>query len=116
MNSQNDSILDVQGIIKDFGGLRAINHVSLQIREGEVRGLIGPNASGKTTLINLISGMYKVDDGHIYLNGKRIDGLEPDQIASRGVMRTFQISRICRSKPPWRKSRTAPDLNLGYPE
>jgi branched-chain amino acid transport system ATP-binding protein len=97
MNSQNDSILDVQGIIKDFGGLRAINHVSLQIREGEVRGLIGPNASGKTTLINLISGMYKVDDGHIYLNGKRIDGLEPDQIASRGVMRTFQISRIFRN-------------------
>ena len=97
MNRQADSILDVQGIVKDFGGLRAISHVSLQIREGEVRGLIGPNASGKTTLINLISGMYKVDEGHMYFTGKRIDGLEPDQIASLGVMRTFQISRIFRN-------------------
>lgn len=97
MNRQADSILDVQGIVKDFGGLRAINHVSLQLRQGEVRGLIGPNASGKTTLINLISGMYKVDEGHITFAGKRIDGLEPDQIASLGVMRTFQISRIFRN-------------------
>lgn len=97
MTPQQDSILDVQGIIKDFGGLRAINHVSLKIHEGEVRGLIGPNASGKTTLINLISGMYKVDDGRISFAGKRIEGLEPDQIASLGVMRTFQISRIFRN-------------------
>jgi branched-chain amino acid transport system ATP-binding protein len=97
MNSQTDSILEVQGIVKDFGGLRAINHLSLKIREGEVRGLIGPNASGKTTLINLISGMYKVDDGHVSFAGKRIDGLEPDQIAAMGVMRTFQISRIFRN-------------------
>ncbi len=97
MNRQGDSILDVQGIVKDFGGLRAINRVSLQIREGEVRGLIGPNASGKTTLINLISGMYKVDDGRISFAGKRIEGLEPDEIASLGVMRTFQISRIFRN-------------------
>jgi branched-chain amino acid transport system ATP-binding protein len=97
MNSQSDSLLDVQGIVKDFGGLRAINHVSLQIREGEVRGLIGPNASGKTTLINLVSGMYKVDEGHISFAGTRIDGLQPDQISSLGVMRTFQISRIFRN-------------------
>jgi branched-chain amino acid transport system ATP-binding protein len=97
MNRQNDSILDVQSIVKDFGGLRAINHVSLKIHEGEVRGLIGPNASGKTTLINLISGMYKVDEGRISFAGKRIEGLEPDEIASLGVMRTFQISRIFRN-------------------
>jgi len=97
MNNQPNTILDVQEILKDFGGLRAINRVSLQIREGEVRGLIGPNASGKTTLINLISGMYKIDDGHISFAERRIDGLEPDQIASLGIMRTFQISRIFRN-------------------
>jgi branched-chain amino acid transport system ATP-binding protein len=97
MDNHNNQLLTVENVIKDFGGLRAINHVSLQIREGEIRGLIGPNASGKTTLINLISGMYKIDNGHIYFSKKRIDGLEPDQIALLGIMRTFQISRIFRN-------------------
>ena len=97
MNRQGDSILDVQAVVKDFGGLRAINRVSLQIAEGEIRGLIGPNASGKTTLINLISGMVKADEGRISFAGRRIEGLEPDEIASLGVMRTFQISRIFRN-------------------
>jgi branched-chain amino acid transport system ATP-binding protein len=86
MNRQGDSILDVQAVVKDFGGLRAINRVSLQIAEGEIRGLIGPNASGKTTLINLISGMVKADEGRISFAGRRIEGLEPDEIASLGVI------------------------------
>ena len=80
--------------MKDFGGLRAVNNVSLSIREGEIRGLIGPNGSGKTTMINLITGNYKIDNGAIYFSGDRIDGLQPYVIAGKGIMRTFQISRI----------------------
>jgi branched-chain amino acid transport system ATP-binding protein len=86
----------MEGVVKDFGGLKAINHVSLQIDEREIRGLIGPNASGKTTLTNLITGIYKVTAGSIYFSGKRIDGLQPDVVASIGIMRTFQIPRVFR--------------------
>jgi len=96
MGDQNKYLLNVEDVVKDFGGLRAVNHASLHLKEGEIRGLIGPNASGKTTLINLITGIYRVTEGTIYFSGNRIDGLQPDVIASTGIMRTFQISRIFR--------------------
>ena len=80
--------------MKDFGGLRAVNNVSLNIQEREIQGLIGPNGSGKTTMINLITGNYKIDKGAIYFSGDRIDGLQPYVIANKGIMRTFQISRV----------------------
>jgi ABC-type branched-subunit amino acid transport system ATPase component len=96
MAGQGDQLLSVENVVKDFGGLRAVNHVSLGIEKGEIRGLIGPNASGKTTLINLIAGVYRVNEGTIYFSGRRITGLRPDEIASMGIMRTFQISRVFR--------------------
>lgn len=96
MNEHGSVILNVKDVVKDFGGLRAINRVSLQIHEGEIRGLIGPNASGKTTLINLISGTHRVNHGEIFFEGKRIDGLQPNEIAATGIMRTFQISKVFR--------------------
>ena len=96
MNAQNTYLLDIMDVIKDFGGVRIIDHLSLQIETGEIRGLIGPNGSGKTTLINLITGMYKLTGGSIHFAGKRINGLQPDVIASMGIMRTFQISRVFR--------------------
>jgi len=88
--------LDVQGVVKKFGGLVANNKVSLQIGKGEIRGLIGPNGSGKTTLINVITGIYEPEEGNIFYAGKRIDGLQPDIIASLGIMRTFQVARVFR--------------------
>jgi len=94
MNSQNHPLLNIKNLVKDFGGLRAVNNVSLNIKEGEIQGLIGPNGSGKTTMINLIAGNYKIDKGAIYFSRERIDGLQPYVIASKGIMRTFQISRI----------------------
>ena len=94
MNNEGHPLLDIKNLIKDFGGLRAVNNVSLDLREGEIRGLIGPNGSGKTTMINLITGIYNIDHGAIYFSGHRIDGLQPNVIAGKGIMRTFQISRV----------------------
>lgn len=83
--------IGVEGISKSFGGLRAVDNVSLEVGEGEILGVIGPNGSGKTTLFNLISGFYAPDQGKVYLDGKRIDGLKPYQICKLGLARTFQV-------------------------
>ncbi|MBE9543995.1 MAG: ATP-binding cassette domain-containing protein, partial [Proteobacteria bacterium] len=96
MNDSGVPFLDVQHVVKRFGGLVANNDVSLQLNKGEIRGLIGPNGSGKTTLINVITGIYEPEEGSIYFAGKRIDGLKPDNIASKGIMRTFQVARVFR--------------------
>jgi ABC-type branched-subunit amino acid transport system ATPase component len=89
-------LLEVRDVVKKFGGLVANNGISLSLANGEVRGLIGPNGSGKTTLINLITGMYEVTSGSIHFSGRRIDGLQPDMIASLGIMRTFQVAKVFR--------------------
>jgi branched-chain amino acid transport system ATP-binding protein len=96
MDSRVKSLLTLEGVVRDFGGLRAVDHVSLRVEKGEIRGLIGPNGSGKTTLLNLITGIYKATEGGIYFEEKRINGLQPDAIASLGIMRTFQIPRVFR--------------------
>jgi branched-chain amino acid transport system ATP-binding protein len=86
--------LSVHGARKAFGGLVAVNDVSFDVREGELLGLIGPNGSGKTTMLNLISGALKPDAGEIKLAGERISGLAAHHIARRGVARTFQLVRM----------------------
>jgi ABC-type branched-subunit amino acid transport system ATPase component len=77
-----------------FGGLRALAGVSFSIARGELVGLIGPNGSGKTTLINILSGYLRADAGAVRLEGERIEQLRPDALAERGVMRTFQLTRV----------------------
>lgn len=96
MDKSNKILLEVKDVVKTFGGLRANNHVSFQVEKGEIRGLIGPNGSGKTTILNLITGMYKLTEGSIYYFGERIDGKNADVIASLGIMRTFQVARVSR--------------------
>jgi ABC-type branched-subunit amino acid transport system ATPase component len=96
VNAGGYPLLNVQNVVKKFGGLVANNNVSLQVAQGEIRGLIGPNGSGKTTLINVITGIYEPEEGNIVYAGKRIDGLQPDVIASLGIMRTFQVARVFR--------------------
>jgi branched-chain amino acid transport system ATP-binding protein len=86
-------ILDIESISKRFGGLVAINRVSLQIHSGEILGLIGPNGAGKTTLFNLITGFYPLDAGEIYFLGERITRLKPHQCCRLGIGRTFQIDK-----------------------
>ena len=79
---------------KHFGGVHAVNGVSLALERGRIYGLIGPNGSGKTTLFNCITGVERPDAGHVMLEGERIEGLKPWQIARRGVGRTFQVIRV----------------------
>ena len=92
--SENGWVLATRGLTKRFGGLVAVDNLCLAIRPGEMRGLIGPNGSGKTTTINLISGLYRADAGEIWLYGERIDRLRPHEITARGIVRTFQIPKL----------------------
>jgi branched-chain amino acid transport system ATP-binding protein len=91
---ENRWLLETRRLTKRFGGLVAVDELPLTIRDGEIRGLIGPNGSGKTTTINLVSGLYRADAGEIRLRGDRIDGLRPHDITRRGVARTFQIPKL----------------------
>jgi branched-chain amino acid transport system ATP-binding protein len=88
--------LDVRDVYKNFGGIQALNGISLRIRGNELIGLIGPNGAGKTTLTNVLDGVYKPSNGQVWLNGRRIDGLPPYEIARRGIGRTFQVTRAFR--------------------
>jgi len=87
-------MLQVSNLVKRFGGIVAVNDVSLKIDRGEVVGLIGPNGSGKTTLINLVSGFYKPDAGRIVFEGVDITKKDPDERVKLGIARTFQIPRL----------------------
>lgn len=86
-------LLKLEKVSKSFGGLKAVNDVSLAIEKGEIVGLIGPNGAGKTTLMNLISGYYKSSSGVIEFDGADITGSEPHRICQMGISRTFQIPR-----------------------
>ena len=85
------ALLEVTGITKRFGGLVAVNDLSLSLDKGQILGLIGPNGAGKTTAFNMISGFYKPDEGDITFEGKNITGLRPDQVCKLGLTRTFQV-------------------------
>ncbi len=89
-------MLEVVDLVKDFGGIRAVNRLSFRVEENELLGIIGPNGSGKTTTINLISGVLKPTSGKIIFQGRRIDGLPPYEIARRGIGRTFQVTQVFR--------------------
>jgi branched-chain amino acid transport system ATP-binding protein len=86
-------LLDVKGLSKHFGGLKAVHEVSFAVEKGEILGIIGPNGAGKTTLFNLISGFHKPTSGEIVFDGSRTDRMKSHQIARLGIGRTFQIVR-----------------------
>jgi branched-chain amino acid transport system ATP-binding protein len=85
------ALLELTEVSKHFGGLRAVDGVSFVVQPGEILGLIGPNGAGKTVCFNLISGVYKPSAGQIFFEGRRTNGLSPDQVAELGIGRTFQI-------------------------
>ena len=88
--------LTVDGLTKDFGGLRAIDDVSFHVGEGELVGLIGPNGCGKSTVFNCISGLLKLTSGQVELFGKNATNMRPDQVQRMGLTRTFQHTRLWR--------------------
>jgi branched-chain amino acid transport system ATP-binding protein len=85
-------MIRVENVCKHFGGLKAVNHVTLEIARGSITGLIGPNGAGKTTLFNTIAGLYSPTAGRILLDDEEITGLKPHQLFDRGLLRTFQIA------------------------
>lgn len=95
-------ILRVEGLSKSFGGVRALEDVSFEVREGEIFGIIGPNGSGKTTLVNCITGFVKPDSGKVFFRGREITGWPPHRIANLGLTRTFQVMRPYYSLPAYK--------------
>jgi len=89
-------ILEVQGLTRHFGGIKALDGVDFHLVPGELVGIIGPNGSGKTTLFNVITGIYRPDQGAVSLEGEEITGLPPHEITRRGIARTFQNIRLFR--------------------
>jgi ABC-type branched-subunit amino acid transport system ATPase component len=88
------ALLEAQNLSKHFGGLAAVNNVSLQVNEGEILGLIGPNGAGKTTCFNLLSGFLAPTAGTVVWRGEIINGLKAHQIVKRGLVRTFQLTTL----------------------
>jgi ABC-type branched-subunit amino acid transport system ATPase component len=86
-------LLSCRGIVKTFGGLRAVDGVDFDLYEGEIRGLVGPNGSGKSTMINVLSGHLPLTDGRISVDGTQVETLAPHRVAELGLARTYQIPR-----------------------
>jgi len=87
------AILETKELVTNFGGLMAVNHVSLHVEQGEIFGLIGPNGAGKTTFINSITGTYPPSSGRVFFAGEDTTGMRADVMCHRGMSRTFQISQ-----------------------
>jgi branched-chain amino acid transport system ATP-binding protein len=90
------TVLEVAGVSKHFGGIRAVNDAGIIVKAGEIHALIGPNGAGKTTLFNLISGLYRPDRGTVSLQGREIQGIGSDLICHQGLARSFQITNLFR--------------------
>ncbi len=90
-------MLDVRGVVKRFGGIRALSGVDFSVGDDELVGIIGPNGSGKTTVFNVVTGIYRPDEGAVSMDGRPIGGLPPHRIAAAGIARTFQNIRLFRN-------------------
>ncbi len=106
-------MLEIQKVEKSFGGLKAIDGCSLEVKEGSITGLIGPNGAGKTTLFNIITGHYKPDRGKIVLQGQAIEGLPPHKIFEKKMYRTFQITREFAKMTVLENLMIMPELQAG---
>ncbi|MGG6266332.1 ABC transporter ATP-binding protein [Leptolyngbya sp. AN03gr2] len=91
---QTSAVLSASGLVKSFGGIKAVNEASIEVSPGSITGLIGPNGAGKTTLFNLLSNFIHPDQGKVFFDGESIESLQPHEIAQRGMIRTFQVARV----------------------
>jgi len=103
----------VQDLVKHFGGLVAVDGVSMEIEQGTITGLIGPNGAGKSTLFNLIAGNLTPESGSIYLDGEDVTGLKPHMLFSKGLLRTFQIAHEFQSLSVLDNLMMVPSLQVG---
>ena len=88
------ALLQTTDVVKRFGGLVAVNKISISLEQGRIASIIGPNGAGKTTFFNSLTGIYKPEEGQINFNGRSLIGLRPDQVSERGISRTFQNIRL----------------------
>ena len=105
--------LQVEDLHKTFGGITAVDGATLQVERGSLTGLIGPNGAGKSTTFNLITGMYRPDSGTVRFNGEDITGLDPHEVANRGLVRTFQIARELKEMTVLENMMLAPKGQIG---
>ena len=103
----------VQDVVKHFGGVAAVDGVSMEIKQGTITGLIGPNGAGKSTLFNLIAGNLNPESGSIYLDGENVTGLKPHVLFSKGLLRTFQIAHEFQSLSVLDNLMMVPSLQVG---
>ncbi|WP_036609509.1 ABC transporter ATP-binding protein [Oribacterium sp. P6A1] len=94
MSENRQNVLSMQNVVMQFGGVRAIDELSLDVNKGEIVALIGPNGAGKTTAFNCITGIYTPTSGEVSFNGKNLKGNSPDEITKLGIARTFQNIRL----------------------
>src|SRR6266516_1338101 len=93
MSPDASPLLAVKGLVKRFGGFRALDELNFDLKPGEILGLVGPNGSGKTTFINVISGLYRPEAGEVYFEGQPIAGLPSHRLVHLGINRTFQVPK-----------------------
>lgn len=108
------SLLKLNNVSKNFGGVQAVTDFSIDVKKGDIAGIIGPNGAGKTTIFNLISGVYKNDGGTIKLNDEDITGLEQYQRTQKGISRTFQNIRLFKGLTVEENVLTAFDPSSKY--
>lgn len=95
------SLLEVRGLSRQFGGLKAVDGVNFSLRHGEILGLIGPNGAGKTTLVNLITGVVPPSSGNVVFDGADVSARAPHQLARIGLVRTFQSTTVYAQRTVW---------------
>ena len=107
-------MLEVRNLTKSFGGVTAVQDVFFSVSQGAIHSVIGPNGAGKTTLFNLITGIYEPTAGQISFNGEDIGGMAPDQLARRGMSRTFQNLQICMNMTACENVMLGSHLSLNH--
>lgn len=106
--------LEICQLTKKFGGITAVNDISISVKAQEIHGIIGPNGAGKTTMFNIITGIYQPTEGNIIFNGESINGLKPHEIANKGIARTFQNIRLFKELTVYKNIITACQNQMDY--
>jgi branched-chain amino acid transport system ATP-binding protein len=113
VDADHETPLRVEGLRKEFGGITAVDGATFSVDQGSLTGLIGPNGAGKSTTFNCITGVHEPTGGHVHFKGEEITGLRPNQIATRGLVRTFQIARELEEMTVLENMMLAPRGQMG---